>query len=170
MPLRRLLLLVTAGLAALLALTGCGHPTATNAAAPTRIVHLSGTSLAGDRVSVPAADARITVVNLWASWCGPCKAEAPDLVAARRQLPADRVDFVGLDERDQDAAGRRFALAHGLSYPSIPDPLGALAARMPGVPPSSLPVTVVLDATGAVRWQHVGPVSTAQVLSAVSAA
>jgi len=169
-PVQRVLPLAAAGLVALLGLVGCAHSTATSAAKPTRIVQLSGTSLTGSHITVPAAHDRITVVNLWASWCGPCKAEAPALVAARKQLPADRVDFVGLDERDQNPAGRSFAQARGLTYPSIPDPLGTLAARMPGVPPSSLPVTVVLDRSGAVRWQHVGPVTTAQLVAAASAA
>jgi thiol-disulfide isomerase/thioredoxin len=61
------------------------------------------------------------VVNIWASWCGPCRDEAPFLAAAARQF-GSRVQFIGVDIQDQRAAAQATIRDFGWSYPSIFDP------------------------------------------------
>jgi len=65
------------------------------------------------------------VVNVWASWCGPCTKEAPDLADAAKRY-AGRVQFVGIDVSDQPVPARAFIERYGWVYPSVFDPSGAI--------------------------------------------
>jgi thiol-disulfide isomerase/thioredoxin len=69
------------------------------------------------------------VINMWASWCGPCKAEAPDLAAAAARY-GDRVQFLGVDVQDNRGDAQVFVHAHGWSYPSVFDPSGAIMTHL----------------------------------------
>jgi cytochrome c biogenesis protein CcmG/thiol:disulfide interchange protein DsbE len=84
------------------------------------------------------------VVNVWAAWCGPCKAEAP-LLRAASQTYGDRVQFLGVDILDSLDGGRGFIAEHGLTYPSVFDPSGAIRDSLGMI---GQPVTVFYDASG----------------------
>ena len=84
------------------------------------------------------------VVNIWASWCGPCKVEAPDLAAAARRF-GRRVQFVGVDILDQRPAARAFIRSHGWLYPSVFDPTGAIRTDLGFV---GQPDTLFFDRSG----------------------
>lgn len=86
------------------------------------------------------------VVNVWASWCGPCQAEAPLLHGAVERYGA-RVQFVGIDILDTIGGARGFIADHDLAYPSLFDPTGAIRD---GLGMLGQPVTVFYDASGAV--------------------
>ena len=68
------------------------------------------------------------VINMWASWCGPCKAEAPDLAAAAARY-GDRVQFLGVDVLDNRGDAQGFAIEHW-PYPSVFDPSGAIMTHL----------------------------------------
>jgi peroxiredoxin len=89
------------------------------------------------------------VVNFWASWCSPCRAEAPELVAAFEAAKPDGVVFLGVNVRDSSDAGRAFVERFNVPYPSLFDPAGKVALEF-DVPPSTLPATLVLDRQGRV--------------------
>jgi cytochrome c biogenesis protein CcmG/thiol:disulfide interchange protein DsbE len=93
------------------------------------------------------------VVNLWATWCGPCRKEMPVLQEASERYGAD-VTFLGVDTRDEPVAAASFIEEVGVTYPQLVDLDGQLLAytRVPG-----LPVTLVLDPSGTVAARHVGP-------------
>lgn len=168
---RRASSLAAVGVVLAVVLVGCSEqptPHAVVSAPPT--VRLSAKTLAGGHVELPVQSAKVTVVNLWASWCAPCATEIPALIRVAHATAGQRVAFVGLDERDNATEARRFAHAHGIDYPLVSDPDGTLAAKIPGIPPSALPVTVVLDVSGHVRWTHEGPVSAAALRAAITAA
>ncbi len=95
------------------------------------------------------------VVNLWASWCGPCRHEAPVLRDAHRATGA-RVTFLGVDSRDEQAAAIRMLAATGVDYPQASDPPGAFATRS-GVP--GLPYTLVVDGAGHVVARRAGEIT-----------
>ena len=111
-------------------------------------VDLSGETLDGSQLDLADYRGQVVVVNYWASWCGPCRGEAPALVEAQRRLPD--VQFVGLDRNDDSQANAlAFTRTFDVPYPSLYDSDGKLLLAFNGaVPPTSLPSTIVLDAEG----------------------
>lgn len=93
-----------------------------------------------------------TVVNLWASWCVPCKLEMPRLREAAGRAGSQAL-FLGVDIKDEPAAGARLLARAGVRYPQVQDRTGQLLAdlRLPGIP-----LTYVLDPTGVIRYRHIG--------------
>jgi cytochrome c biogenesis protein CcmG/thiol:disulfide interchange protein DsbE len=84
------------------------------------------------------------VVNIWASWCPPCKAEAPDLAAAASRY-GTRVRFIGVDTQDDRGGAAEFIANYGLPYPSVFDPTNAIAVSFGLYSP---PSTLFFDANG----------------------
>ena len=75
---------------------------------------------------------RPAVVNVWASWCLPCRAEAPLLEQAHSEY-GDRIEFIGLDVEDAQAAGQAFVAEFGLTFPQYFDAEGAVPAALGGI-------------------------------------
>jgi thiol-disulfide isomerase/thioredoxin len=134
-----------------------------------RPVALAGTSLEGDRIDVADYRGNPVVVNIWGSWCPPCRKEAPGLQAAYTRLKAQGVRFVGIDARDDDPAqAKAFQSAFGITYPSIVDEGGAVLLGLRGVvAPSAVPTTLVLDEQGRVAARVTGGVDTTTLIGLV---
>lgn len=105
-----------------------------------------------------------TVVNVWGSWCGPCRAELPDFAAVSAKL-SGRVAFVGVDTADKDRDALSLAAFTGLHYPSLVDKDGKVSA----VFGSGTPKTVFLDASGRVLHIERGRVADQAALAALIA-
>jgi cytochrome c biogenesis protein CcmG/thiol:disulfide interchange protein DsbE len=95
------------------------------------------------------------LVNFWASWCVPCKQEAPALEKFQRQHGGPHFTVVGIDTRDLTDDGREFVRRYGLSYPQLRDGDGG-AAHDFGT--TGVPENYLLDPTGKVQWLLRGPV------------
>jgi thiol-disulfide isomerase/thioredoxin len=103
------------------------------------------------------------VVNKWASWCGPCRAELPIF----QQIATDRgkeIAFVGVNARDKRPAAERFAARFPVPYPSYEDPDERIARALRA--PSNFPVTLFVDADGKTVFTHQGGYRSAADLSA----
>ncbi|MDQ4104493.1 MAG: TlpA family protein disulfide reductase [Actinomycetota bacterium] len=111
------------------------------------VADLVGESLTepGTTVSLQRYRGQVVVLNVWGSWCGPCRAEADDLVQVATATAGDGVQFIGIDVRDSRQAGADFARDFGLTYPSIFDPPGRTLLALKGIPRSVVPLTIVLD-------------------------
>lgn len=110
---------------------------------------LAGESLDGEQISLSGTAGQVTVVNVWAQWCAPCRAEADDLVLAAKQLPGVR--FFGVDIRDNRAAAQAFVRSKGITYDSLFDPNGeSLLAFHDIVTIQSPPTTLIIDEAGKV--------------------
>ncbi len=122
---------------------------------------LSGPLVGGGTFELAAWRGSPVVVNVWASWCGPCADEEPDLVAAERKLAGSGVRFLGLDEQDDRANAMAFRRKYDVRYPSLFDPTGSLLLRFRNVvPPAAIPLTIVLDAQHRVGGIRIGPITT----------
>jgi len=113
-------------------------------------VDLRGTTLEGTPFDLAALRGKVVVLNVWGSWCAPCRKEAPDLQAASVALKTKNVEFVGINTADKDPAqALAFQKTFGVSYPSISDDGGtALLSLRGAVPPNGIPTTLVVDAQG----------------------
>ncbi|WP_409331081.1 TlpA family protein disulfide reductase [Trujillonella humicola] len=106
-----------------------------------------------------------TVVNLWASWCGPCREELP-LVQGLADRAGDRLGVVGVISRDGAPQAEAFAEEAGATFPSAFDGDGDLMAEL-GI--GALPYTYFLDAEGGIAHVQVGPVRSVDELVALVA-
>jgi cytochrome c biogenesis protein CcmG, thiol:disulfide interchange protein DsbE len=97
---------------------------------------------------------RVVVLNLWASWCGPCEREAPVLQTLWRRYARRGVQFIGIDHRDNSASAQRFQSRHGITFPSAFDPKGSVAVRYGAV---GVPTTYVI-VRGRIVYHFVGAV------------
>ena len=122
---------------------------------------VSGETLDGEPVSLADYAGQVVVVNVWGSWCGPCRKEAPMLAEASRDLEKDGVAFLGINTRDQSqAAAQAFVRRFGIPYPSLYDPDGrTLLSFRDSLAMSSIPSTVVVDAEGRAAGRVLGELS-----------
>ena len=113
-------------------------------------VALAGTTLEGTPLDVAALRGKVVVLNVWGSWCPPCRKEAPDLEKAYQELRTQGVEFVGINvnEQSKDAA-LAFQSKFRISYPSLADDGGkSLLALRGSVSAKTIPSTLVLDPEG----------------------
>ena len=154
---RRFLLLVSLLLAAACTRTSASDPSATEQGPPARnatTAPLLPTSVAAlPRFDVDTYERLLkqlrgtpVVVNVWASWCGPCKAESPLLREASRSY-GGRVQFLGVDILDTLGGARTFLAVEKITYPSVFDPPGAIRDALGMI---GQPATVFYDANGTV--------------------
>ncbi len=128
-----------------------------------------GDTLDGKAWKLADHKGKVVVLNVWGSWCPPCRKEAPDLVAAHKQLGAG-VEFIGLNTRDLDKApAKKFVQEFGVGFPSLYDPSGKQLLGFRGqISPSSIPSTLVIDKDGKVASRVIGSVTTQTLLGMVA--
>lgn len=122
---------------------------------------VSGQTIDGADISLDDYAGQVVVVNVWGSWCAPCRAEAPMLADAARDLAKQDVAFLGIDSRDpSESAARAFVRRFGIPYPSIYDQQGRTLLAFRGtLTPNSIPSTVVIDREGRVAASVLGEIS-----------
>lgn len=159
-------------LIALLALTSCGGGTTqaqenfiAGSGAVTFIKknsrdvapELSGKTLTGTSIT---AEKGISVINIWASWCAPCRAEAPTLQDLSDKF--SDVKFYGILTRDTEANARAFVSKYKISYPTFVDDLLLLGFNK-SLPANAIPSTLVLDKDGKIAARISGEITVASL-------
>ena len=96
------------------------------------------------------------LLNFWASWCAPCRAETPDLVAAYQQYQAQGLIIVGVNLQEADKKVLKFTQDFGVTYPVVIDRDGDVKGVWPGGPFRGLPASYFIDSTGVVRDSYPG--------------
>jgi cytochrome c biogenesis protein CcmG/thiol:disulfide interchange protein DsbE len=81
------------------------------------------------KLSLASLRGKVVVLNFWASWCAPCKSEAPRLEAAWQSYRRDGVVVVGVDAQDFSGDARKFMRAHELTYPNVHDGPGKVLPK-----------------------------------------
>lgn len=131
---------------------------------------VSGTDLDGKPLSLAAFKGKVVVLNFWASWCPPCRAEAPALQTVSTDTASMGVQFVGVDIRESGKSdGVNFVESHGIDYPSFADPSARIALQFhgTGVVPETPPTTLVIDRTGHIAARGLGEMRVNQLKALV---
>jgi cytochrome c biogenesis protein CcmG/thiol:disulfide interchange protein DsbE len=134
---------------------------------PARLQESLGGALADGKVSVSELRGIPVVLNLWASWCTPCREESPRLREGWKQLGPRGVAFLGLNIQDLRGDARAFSEEFGLTYPSVRDARRGVADDYGA---TGIPETFFVDARGRVVGHVIGVVSTDQLAAGVRAA
>lgn len=101
-------------------------------------------------------EGRVVIVNFWASWCGPCRIEQPDLNAVDELLPDTDVVLVGVNIEDTEANALAHLAEFAVPYLSVFDPVNELAGRFEGIGARTIPSTVFVDPEGRVAARVLG--------------
>jgi len=182
---RRFLACVAAAFS-VLSLSACGHQNASsnpesgyvsgngstqyvNVAKRDAVVTLDGTTLTGETFTLASLKNQVVVVNVWASWCAPCRAEATALSNVHTQFADQSVSFVGINTRDSSAAALAFTKRFATGYPSLQDSDGVLTLAFGNLGPSATPTTIVLDRKHRVAARILGEVTESELRSVIRA-
>jgi thiol-disulfide isomerase/thioredoxin len=118
---------------------------------------LSGETLDGDQLDLADLRGDVVVLNVWASWCPPCRAEAAALQQVHHDTRDDGVQFVGINTQDSTASALAFESGFGITYPSWDDQDGLMQLQFHEVAPAiMLPSTIVVDRDGRIAARILG--------------
>ena len=134
-------------------------------------IDLSGKDLNGQSVSLASYRGKVVVINVWGSWCGPCRAEAADFESVYKAEQGKGVQFLGIDTRDlQVPEAQAFVSSHGLTYPSLYDPDGSLLLKFPAgsLDPEAIPSTLILDRQGRIAVRALEPLEGSQLTQLIA--
>jgi cytochrome c biogenesis protein CcmG/thiol:disulfide interchange protein DsbE len=120
----------------------------------------------GRKVDMATLGGRPVLVNLWASWCAPCKREMPSLQGAYARY-GHQISFLGVDTKDDINSAKDFLAAFALHYPQVADANGDLLHKVGG---AGLPVTLVLNTDGKTVYSHRGELRSKDLQQALRAA
>lgn len=125
-----------------------------------RFVPIRVSSLYGSAYTLRSSG-RPLVINVFATWCVPCREETPGLAAAAQRLRAQGIEVIGIDQQESGERVQAFARDFHVRYPLYVDSIGLthsiLGARY-------VPTTFYVDASGVIAWEHPGPISQDQLL------
>jgi cytochrome c biogenesis protein CcmG/thiol:disulfide interchange protein DsbE len=144
---------------AVLLLAGCGEAPARMGAV--QVGHdapaYAAQTLDGETQSLAHLAGRAVLLNVWATWCHPCREEIPALEALHGEYGARGLSIIGvsIDQGGQEASIREFLAEYGASYPIWLDPAGDVQNTFGTV---GVPSTYLIAPGGEVLWKHVGPV------------
>jgi thiol-disulfide isomerase/thioredoxin len=118
----------------------------------------SAVRLGGDSISLDSLRGRVVLLNIWATWCHPCREEIPVLEALHERHVARGLEVIGVsvDAGGEQAAVRAFANDMGMRYPIWHDPEERVSTTFLAV---GVPATYLIDRGGALRWRKIGPIT-----------
>ncbi|MFF0204189.1 TlpA family protein disulfide reductase [Streptomyces sp. NPDC005017] len=131
---------------------------------------LDGETLDGKPLSTADYKGKVLVVNVWGSWCGPCRIEAKHFAKVYNDVKAQGVEFVGVNTRDTSTIpALAFEKEWGITYPSLYDPDGKLMLRFKKgtLNPQLVPSTIVIDRDGRIAARALQELSAEKLLGMI---
>ena len=116
-----------------------------------------GVTLDGEVVRLSDLRGKVVLVNVFASWCGPCRLETPHLVEASENLDPEQAAFIGLNQAESPEAVARFQEEFGINFPLVLNESGELTEDL--YRPIGLPTSWFIDTEGVVRYVYSGPMT-----------
>lgn len=152
---------VLAGAASLVAVLGCGGEGPRRFAAPEiggPAPAYAAVTLDGDSTSLAALRGEPVLLNVWATWCHPCRTEIPELERIHQAYAPRGLRLVGvsIDAGGEDEAVRGFAKEYGMTYPVWRDADSRVTTLFGAI---GVPATYLIDRDGTLRWRKVGPIA-----------
>lgn len=149
---------------------GTGQITTVKSGERQKAPDISGKGVDGERLELSDYQGKIVVLNVWGSWCAPCRAEAPNLAKVASETKGEGVQFLGINTRDLDRANAKaFERNYRVGYPSFYDPSGKLILRFPknSLSPQAIPSTLILDREGKIAVRALKELSEKELRSAL---
>ncbi|MEO3825322.1 TlpA disulfide reductase family protein [Actinomadura sp. B10D3] len=137
-------------------IAGDGNVTEYKPADRKSVRDVGGQRLDGKPFALSEFKGKVVVVNFWASWCAPCRGEAPSLQHVYDENKAKGVEFLGVAFKDSKPNAQAFERKFKVTYPSLFDADGQVTLAFREVPPSAIPSTLVLDRQGRVAARIIG--------------
>ncbi len=173
---------------ALLILSACANPSATISGG-SEVGYISGNGTAnflkidqrvkapdlasvdfeGKQINLNNYKNKVVVINVWGSWCSPCRKEATELEEMYKKNFDQGVEFIGINIRDSKVSATKYIKNFGITYPNIYDRDGKLILGFKNsLPANSIPTTVLIDKNGKVAARQLGPIDRALLQGFIS--
>lgn len=135
---------------------GDAQQTATGIDVGTRLPDYSAMNLDGSKFELTGKRGKVVLLNVWATWCGPCRVEIPELQRIHDEYASRGFEVVGVsvDESGVESV-KQFIAEQKMTYPNVLDPQGNLAALLQS---TMLPTSVLLDRNGKIVWKLIGAI------------
>ena len=136
---------------------GCSHEPPPRVEIGQPAPRYAATTLAGDSASTATLAGKVVLLNIWATWCAPCRAEIPYLESLYEKHRADGLEIVGVsvDARGQESSIREFADEFRMTYPIWLDPDGRVQSLYLAL---GVPSSYLIDRAGVLRWRRLGTI------------
>ena len=117
----------------------------------------AATALSGDSVSLAGLRGKVVLLNVWATWCHPCRDEIPQLEALHQRYSKDGLELIGVsvDVPGMEGGIREFMRDFSMTYPVWLDPDERVSAQFRTI---GVPETFLIDRAGVIRWRKIGPI------------
>ena len=136
---------------------GCSHESAPRVAIGEPAPRYAAATLDGDSASTSSLQGKVVLLNVWATWCHPCRTEIPELRALHARYASRGLELVGVsvDSDGNDDGIREFIKEFAMNYPIWRDPDERVLTRFLAI---GVPSTFLIDRTGVLRWRKTGPI------------
>lgn len=130
---------------------------------------LQATSFNGETIDLNSYKNKVIVLNVWGSWCAPCRKEAKEIQDLYLKNKSSGVEFIGINIRDSKVSAEKFISNFGITYPNIYDRDGVLLLGFKdSLPANAIPSTVLIDKNGLVAARQLGPIDRALIQGFIS--